>query len=158
MAKSKVSPTALMREMSKVSQIRSWLGEDRDIESVLATIESESDALEKLDLIVDEWESDRTIAQKAKERAARIERRADKGRYIAQAIMEQIGVSKLERPGYTASIGAGVPSLIVTDADRIPRQYMAPDKAGIKAVLLKGQEVPGCTLNNVPPVLRIRTK
>lgn len=156
--KGKLSPTVIMREMARVDQLRKWLGEAEETQVILDTIEGESQALEMLDIVVDEWESDKGLAEKTRERAARIERRADKGRYLAQAIIEKIGVSKLERPGYTASIGSGVPSVVVTDDSIIPRHLMAPDKMAIKAALSKGENVPGCTLNNMPPVLRIRTK
>lgn len=152
------SPGALMYDMAKVDQIRAWLGEARDVESVLATIESETDALEKLDIIVDEWESDKTNAEKGRARAIRIEARANKAKFLAQQIMEKFGVAKLERPAYTATIGQGVPSLVITDEKRIPPRLMRPDKDAIKAELKGGKEVPGCSLNNSPPTLRITMK
>lgn len=154
----KVSSTALMREMGRVDQLRKWLGEAEETQVILDTIEGETQALEMLDIIVDEWESDKGNAEKCRARATRIEQRADKTRYLAQAILERIGVNKLERAAYTMSVGAGVPSVIITDDKVIPRHLMAPDKTAIKSALSKGENVPGCTLNNVPPVLRIRTK
>lgn len=153
----KPSPTALMREMAKVDQLRHWLGEAEETQVIIDTIEGETQALEMLDIIVEEWESDVGHAEKAKARADRIKRRADKSRHLAQAIMEKIGATKLERPGYTATIGKGVPSLVITDDSIIPRKLMAPDKTAIKAALVKGENIPGCSLNNVPPVLRIKT-
>ena len=156
--KAKPSPTMLMREMARVDQLRAWLGEAADAQLLLDTIEGETQALEMLDVVIDEWESDKGHAEKAKARAQRIEKRAERGRFLAQAIMEKIGQQKLVRPGYTATIAKGTPSVHVTDAAVVPRKFLAPDKLAIRSALCDGENVPGCTLNNVPPVLRISTK
>lgn len=158
MAKARPSPTALMREMSRVDQLKMWLGEAAEAQLILDTIEGETQALEMLDLIVECVIADKKLSEGAAARALRFKTRADKGRFLAQAVMEKIGASKLERPIYTAAITKGVPSLHITDDTRIPRQYMSPNKTSIKAALVKGEDIPGCTLNNVPTTLRITSK
>jgi Siphovirus Gp157 len=150
------SPTSIMLEMAKVDQIKEILGETRDAESILASIESETDALEKLDVIVECVMSDKDRSDKASRRAKRLKERAAFGRFVVMQIMEKFGTSKIERAEYTASIGAGVPSVVISDDTIIPRRFLSPDKDAIQAALKQGENVPGATLNNAPPVLRIR--
>jgi hypothetical protein len=150
------SPTRVMLEMAKVDQIRKWLGEARDAESILATIESETDAIETLDLVVDALMSDKDMSDRAYARGKRMKERSDKGRFLALQIMEKFGTAKIERSDYTASIGSGIPSVVINDDAIIPRRFLSPDKDAIRAALKQGENVPGATLNNAPTVLRIK--
>lgn len=151
------SPTALMLTMSKVAQVRAMLGEARDAESIMATIESETDAVEKLDLVVEVLLADKALSDQAYARGKRLKERAEFARIVAMQIMEQFGTSRIERAEYTASIGSGVPSVHITDENLIPRRLMTPDKDAIRSAIAKGEDVPGATIGNVQPRLTIRT-
>lgn len=158
MARSKTpSPTALMREMALVDQIKMFLGEAADAQLLIDTIEGETQALEYLDLVIECFNGDKKNADDAYARGQRFAKRVERSRILAQQIMEKIGSAKIERSGYTASLGAGPPSVKITDEARIPRQYMAPEKNAIKKALKAGEAVPGATLNNAPTILRITT-
>lgn len=98
-----------------------------------------------------------------KERASRLEHRAAKKRQIALEAMSDAGLKKLEQADFTASVRAGVPSLIVEAESEIPSDYWVPQspKLSRQAVLRdlkQGAEVPGTYLSNAKPNLSVRTK
>lgn len=152
------SPTSLMVAMSRVDQLKQLLGESPDPKLVLDTIEGETQTFELLDALCELALADKKVGEEAADRAKRLKQRAEKWRGIARQVMDRIGLPKLERPVYTISFSAGTPSLVITDTSRIPRELMAPDKDAIKAAIKAGREIPGCTLNNSPPVMRISGK
>ena len=154
------SPTALMQTMAGVDRLRQLLGEDADSQLVLDTIEGETNALEMLDAIVETILADEALANAAKERATRMEARADKRRAIVQRIMERIGQKKLERPLATLVIAAGPTSVVIAREDLVPNEYWRSvlDKHAINRAIKSDLEVPGATLSNAPPVLRILIK
>jgi hypothetical protein len=84
-------------------------------------------------------------------------------RDTARDFLTSLGISKLQRPSYTASVGlnsgkAHVPE----DPSKLPpeltRIIIEPDKAAISAELKAGREVPGCSLGNRSPTITIRTR
>ena len=150
-----LSPHRVLREMSRVDQLREELGEKFDMNSV----ESETDALEVLDAFVEAIIADEALANKAKERAKRLEARADKHRATVLAILqEKLQVSSIERPLFTASISHRT-GVEITDEGSVPLEFqrIAPDKVAIAAALRKGEDVPGAVLGNAAPILTLRT-
>jgi hypothetical protein len=98
-----------------------------------------------------------------KERASRLEHRAAKKRQFALEAMSDTGLKKLEQADFTASVRAGVPSLIVEAESEIPSDYWVPQspKLSRQAVLRdlkQGAEVPGTYLSNAKPNLSVRTR
>jgi hypothetical protein len=98
-----------------------------------------------------------------KERFSRLALRATKKRQLALDAMTEVGLAKLEQPGFTASARAGSFSLIVVAEDRIPPIYWVPqpqklDRQTILGELKRGIEIPGAQLSNSKPVLMVRTK
>jgi hypothetical protein len=94
-----------------------------------------------------------------KKRQARFElRRVALRKYIMQ-IMEAANLKKVERPAATVSIAVGRQKVVITDDNALPddcvRIKREPDKIRIATQLHRGDYVPGATLSNPEPVLRI---
>jgi hypothetical protein len=150
-----ISPYKLTAAMSAVAQLRAELaGQDDDM--ILASIESETNALELMDQIIDAVVADEALVEQGKARLKRIEARADSRRLILRAMLEAIG-EKVERPFATLSISYRTKP-IVTDPTLLPQALLrtAPDMALI-AKALKAGEVPGVTQSNPAPSLTLRT-
>jgi hypothetical protein len=98
-----------------------------------------------------------------KERLSRLELRATKKRQLALEAMNEVGLTKLEQPDFTASARAGAPALVVIAEDRIPEAYWLPqppklDRQAILGELKRGLAIPGAQMSNAKPVLTVRTK
>ena len=95
------------------------------------------------------------------ERKQRLGNRADKRRSAAMAIMQAIGLTKLEQPDFTASIRRVPPKVEITDETAIPDFYIkvvrSPDKTLLKEALAKGP-VPGAALSNGGETIALRFK
>jgi hypothetical protein len=93
------------------------------------------------------------------ERQTRFEMRAVNLRKAIFHILEDAGLKKLERPRGTVSIVPGRPKVVVTDEDALPETFVRvkrePDKRRIETYLKAGENVPGATLSNAEPYLRI---
>ncbi|HXJ25767.1 MAG TPA: hypothetical protein VNH17_08710, partial [Streptosporangiaceae bacterium] len=109
-----ISPYKLERAMSAVAQLKAQLaGYEDDV--VLASIESETQALELIDRLVEHVVADEALVDAGKARLKRIEARADRHREILRAMMAEIA-EKVERPLATLSLGTGPRTAVVTDA------------------------------------------
>jgi hypothetical protein len=129
-------------------------------------IEAETGALELIDkLIVAERDAKCLEAaldselQRLKTRLARFgDRREALRKYIMQ-IMDAANLRKVERPAATVSIAAGRQKVVITDDNALPEDCVRikrePDKIRIASHLNRGDYIPGATLSNPEPVLRI---
>jgi hypothetical protein len=95
---------------------------------------------------------------------ARIDRkqlRAEKLRAIVRDAMQELGLTKLPAPDFTASLSAGRSKVVLLDEDAVPDQFFATkrtlDKRALAAALESGP-VEGATLSNPEPTLTIRGK
>ena len=149
---------AVERAMSAAMEAISALPDDGDNVLLLNTIEGESDVLEVLDRVVEAAIADKKLAELARERAKRIEARADRARGVALRILEALQVSPLERPLYSASISYPRKP-IVTDAMAVPDKFsrVSVDMIAIGKALRAGELIPGAELKNPEPMLTIRT-
>jgi hypothetical protein len=98
-----------------------------------------------------------------KERLTRLEDRGAKKRQFALEAMDEVGLSKLQQPDFTASTRPGSPSLLVTAEGEVPSPYWVPqppklDRQALLGELKRGADIPGVQLNNPKPVLVVRTK
>ena len=99
-----------------------------------------------------------------REREARFKARAQAMRGTAFAVMDAVGLRRLDLEDVTASIRAGQPSVQVTDIDAVPPIYVkevvtrTADKRTLLAVMKDGATVPGCELSNAPPTIALRTR
>jgi hypothetical protein len=79
-------------------------------------------------------------------------------KYMMQ-LMEAAGFKKVERPAATVSIAAGRQKVVITDDNALPEDCVRikrePDKIRIASHLHRGDYIPGATLSNPEPVLRI---
>jgi hypothetical protein len=143
--------------MSAAMEAISALPDDGDNVLLLNTIEGESDVLEVLDRVVEAAIADKKLAELARERAKRIEARADRARGVALQIIEALQVSPLERPLYSASISYPRKP-IVTDAMAVPDKFsrVSVDMIALGKALRAGESVPGAELRNPEPQLTIR--
>ena len=148
---------AIERAMSAAMEVISTLPDDEDHALLLGSLEGETDIMEVLDRVVESSIADKKLAEMARERARRIEARADRTREIATRIVEALAISPIERPIYTASLTFPRKPL-VTNADELPDTYIrhAPDLVAIGKALRAGETIPGAELKNPEPQLTIR--
>jgi hypothetical protein len=131
-------------------------------------IEGNTKAFELLDELIRVERSAKILSEateaeieRLKIRQGRFEsRRAILRKYMMQ-LMEAANLKKAERPAATVSIAAGRPKVVITTDNvyelpaefiRVKREF---DKEAIAKALKEGQTVPGATLSNSEPVLRI---
>jgi len=90
----------------------------------------------------------------------RYQRRAEWLRYELFEVLQALGRKSEATPYGTASIKAGLPSLVLTDEQALPDKYVkvvrVPDKLAIAADLKAGKFIPGAVLSNAMPVLALR--
>lgn len=139
--------------------IRDILGTDPDEVAFLDTLDGETDALTITDLLIAKMLDDAALidAMSAQikalgDRQARIARRHDTAKAALGAVLDAMGVKKLERPRATVSRRAGSMSVRITDEASIPSQLCvtkvttAPDKTAIRRQIEAGETVPGAEL------------
>jgi hypothetical protein len=105
----------------------------------------------------------RSRLDEMRERLTRLELRCEKKREMALEAMSQVGLRKLEQPDFTASVRAGLPTLVVVNEGDIPPDYWVPqppklNRQALLAGMKRGDEVPGVQLDNAKPILTVRTK
>ena len=141
--------------MSAVGRLKEQLtGYEDDV--ILASIESETNALDLIDRIIEHVVADEALVESGKARLKRIEARADRHREVLKAMMAEIA-EKVERPLATLSLGTGPRTAVVTDAKLVPEVYWR--RAIDKQELLRGLKagaVEGAELSNGAPVLTLR--
>jgi hypothetical protein len=140
--------------MAAVSRLKAELVE-QDSDMILASIESETNALELMDKVLEAVVADELLVEQGSARLKRIEARANRHRLILRAMMEEIS-EKVERPLGTLSISYRTKP-IVTDAGLLPTTLLrtAPDMQAI-AKALKVGPVAGVEASNPAPVLTLR--
>lgn len=168
------SPFRIERAMAEAQAFRAGLlAHDPELagdpDLILDTMDGETDALDLARRLVRFALAAEGQARAAKERAdalaARAKRFRDRSataRGTVLAMMDALGVKRLDDPEFTASRGMGRQSVHVSDADAIPdalvRVERVPDAAAIKQALDAGQDVPGAVLSNSSPTLTVRTR
>lgn len=143
------------------------LAEDED--ALADTLDGETALLDAIARLIREARVDAATAKamgeitdQMNDRRTRIDDRADKRRAAALALMQAAGVAKVERPDFTASIGAGRPKVTITDETLLPDRFIritrAANKSAVGDALKAGTEVPGALLGNAEPTLTVRTR
>jgi len=94
-----------------------------------------------------------------KKRQERLESRHDSLRSLALTVMLHANERKVELPRATLSVSNGVPKVIVTDETALPDNVVKIErKPALKLIhelIDQGVTVPGATLSNAGPALRI---
>ncbi len=161
--------TALTQQYIRMRQELLEAHPDVDEETLADTLEGEQglqDAIVRLVVgaLEDEcWSSalaDRIDDMRA--RKQRIDARAGKRRQIAQVLMSESGLRKIEQPDFTASLAKTPQSVIITDEATIPDSYAkyarTIDKTKLRTALMSGEKFVGAVLSNGGQSLTIRTK
>lgn len=143
-------------------------GIDSEDPDFATLVESECDVLERLRRII--RAARHTDAQAkalaemladGRERKARLEKKADRLRGAALWALGELGQKRLEAPDFTATIGAGRPKVVITDADALPDDVCVlkrePSKTAI-AEWLAEKPCPGAEFGNPTPSLTVRTR
>ena len=124
---------------------------------VTAAIESETDLFRVFDRVAERIDQDNRSAVIARERAKRLEARADRNTEFLDYLMRTIGnQTKIERPTATVFYQATPPKLEIEG--EVPETFMTsvPDKAAITKALKAGEDLPGCRLTQSRS-LRVKT-
>lgn len=141
--------------MSAVSRLKAELAE-QDADMILASIESETDALEVMDRIIEAVVADEAMVEIGRKRLKRIEARADRRRDILSAMMQEIA-ERVERPLATLSISHRTEVVEVPTNEELPSIFFrtTPDKAMITKTLRGGGKLPGYELREKPDLTMI---
>jgi len=126
---------------------------------VTAAIESETDLFRVFDRVAERIDQDNRSAVIARERAKRLEARADRNTEFLDFLMRTIGnETKIERPTATVYYQANPPKLEIDPDTRLADSLLTvvPDKAAITKALKAGEDLPGCRLTQGRS-LRVKT-
>lgn len=160
-----------LHEQMKVDFKALW--PEADDETLLDTLEGETDLVELIVAVLESAENDKAMAahigeriKELSERSARFEKRAETKRKVVQMAMERSGRSKIEAPAFTVSLKAVPQSVIITATEKIPANYMVqpdpppprPDKRALLEALKAGTSIDGCTLSNGGQTISVRKK
>lgn len=95
-------------------------------------------------------------------RRARLDRRSKKQRASALALMDLIGVSRIVRPDFTASVRATPQKAQVIDEAAVPEPFWRvkrePNLSALREAMLGGVSVPGAVLSNGGQTVAINFK
>jgi hypothetical protein len=155
---SQPSAYRLQEAMSHAMQLIAELPDDERLRA--STIEGETDALECLDAYAEQALADAALVKQARERAARLEARAQRNRAIVSAILQALQLKRTERALFTASLSQRTEVAEVATNEELPWEFtrISPDKVLIGKVLRGGERVPGYELQTKPDVtLTLRT-
>lgn len=106
----------------------------------------------------------KTLIGEYQERASRLDARAKASADAVCKIMEAIGVRKIERPEFTASLRTVPPRPLILDAAALPDRCVTvetvrkPNLDEIKRLLNDGRSVAGATLSNGSETLTVRVR
>jgi hypothetical protein len=143
---------------------------DIDERTLADTVEGLTDLHEIVTAIIRSALEDEALATGLKgrigemeDRLARLRDRASKRRQIANDVMVELDVKKIQAPDFTVSLRPGTPALMVIDEAAVPSIYWEPrdpklNRQGLLADLKQGAEITGVSLSNPEPVLSVRTK
>jgi len=153
------SPERISDIMRKAAELRQQLeAEGYDQHDQMLAIETEGEALELFDAYAERVVADERLAASARERAKRLERRADIHKGMLVYIMQVLRQKRLERPLVTASMARGRTSLDILEADKVPAEFRTEiDKAQLAKALKDGREVAGAQLKTGADYLVLRT-
>jgi hypothetical protein len=152
------------RDLASLLSLHPELYEDNVLRQDM--IEAETGALELIDKLIEAErealaleESITRILEQLSDRKTRFsQRRIALRKYIMQ-IMDAANLRKVQRPAATVSIAAGKQKVVITDDNALPEDCVRikrePDKTRIASHLHRGDYIPGATLSNPEPQLRI---
>jgi hypothetical protein len=164
----------VVNEMVKYVNLKAALeAEDIDPQTLLDTLEGETNLLEALAEVAESVAQDECYAaaltariKTIQERKSRLERTAETKRALIIMAMEKAELKSVKQPNATLSVRPTKPKLVVTDESMVPAKYFKPaepalDKSALTAALEElppGETIPGAELSNGGVSLTIRVK
>lgn len=143
---------------------------DIDPETIQDTLDGETGALDAVARLIRSGREDEASAAGLKDyintltaRSERLTERAKARKAAALSMMQEIGVRKIERPDFTASVIPGPMSVLILDAASLPDWAFKeppppiPNKGMIRTLLGEGRSIPGAILSNGEPYLKVLT-
>lgn len=127
-------------------------------EDVLGALESETEVMAVIDHTIERIVADERLAASAKERARRLEARAENRRGLLDVIMKALKRNNIERPLATVYYAKNPQTAVIDNADDIPDTYrsLEVDKARLLQALKAGTKVAGASLSEPKQSLRIK--
>lgn len=162
-----ISPQALHTIAQVSADIREMLGDDDDVQTLLDTLDGETDAMDMVGALIKHRVEAHEIEVAMKAIAAtyteRARRHAEKVNAINKGLgklLDAMGLPKVAHPLGTVSRTKARQSMKIIDAAEIPTQLckLVPDNAEIKAQLEAGEAVPGAALVWGDPSITVRIK
>ena len=145
--------------------LRAEIGDDAD--TLLDTLDGETDALDALDSLLDARSERLTNARICRERIKALQERVAREAAGAEAITAQIGTlldaigeRTIRRPLGTVTRTKARQSVEITDADQLPQGFFRTERKPlakeIGEALKAGEAVPGATLKEGAPGVMVR--
>jgi hypothetical protein len=138
-----------------------------DTELFLATVDGETNGADALRTVCRHALEAEMFAEALNARIAELRARRD--RFLAEAAacratardgMDGLGLKALPAEDFSASVGAGPQSVVVTNLDALPSEFkrikVEPDKVALGKVLKAGAQIAGAELSNGASVLTLR--
>jgi len=151
-----LSPRRLMFDMAEVDRVLSEMDTD-DAKLLLDTVEGQTQALEDFDVLLSALVQDMAYVESLAKRQERLDKRVQKLREVLSRMMEKMHQRSIERDQATVSLADGPQSVHISDQAAVPDGFWrrSIDKRLLGELLKKGQDIPGASLTNGPPVLRV---
>lgn len=148
-----------MQLMQHATELQAQLqSEGYTDEDVLGALESETQVLDLLDRTIERMVADQRLAASAKERAKRLEARAENRKSLMDFIMKALRRDNIERPLGTVYYQKNPTTLQITGP--VPAKFRVQvevdDKDSIKKALEAGERVENCALS--PDKYHLRVK
>jgi hypothetical protein len=149
-------------------QIREMCGDDD--QAFVDSLEGVSDTVDAarrvVRLLIETNAAEESMKGLSATYGARAKVHADRSERIRGALLnflQEVGTKNLPLPEATLTVATGQPRLVGTpDIATLPleltRTTREPSLTAIKAALVAGQKLPGLSLSNAMPVLKVRTK
>jgi hypothetical protein len=146
------------------------LYQDIDDETLVDTLEGISELPELIRALVRSSLDDDVLIAALKQRIenmqarlSRLKDRFERKRELACWAMSNAEITKVEAEDFTLSLRQGPPRVEVTDEEKIPEEYLIPqrpkvDRAGITSALKRGDVIPGTILINGEAHIAVRVR
>lgn len=156
---------AIEREVALLLEAYPELADDDELRADM--LAGSTEVFELLTLIVERMQDADTTAEAIGLRIDQLETRRDRYarrvqamRDLAERIMHTAGLRKAELPAATLSIRSVAPSVIVTEPDDVPDEFIRikreVNRAALKDALKAGRFVPGASLSNGTETLAVK--
>ena len=128
------SPSRVEAAMSEAGQLIASLQLEGDEQLLADTLEGETDVFKILDRIGELALADTYLSEIARGRAQRLEKRAAVARNLMVRMMQSLGLSKLERAVFTASVRESKGKVQLVEGAHVPPHWLRRPPFAAQAV------------------------